>query len=92
MTETLAGSKSPFLQHGAHQPVKRMPWGRNAFERALREDKPILLDIGAVWCHWCHVMDRESYEDASTAALTRCPGLPRRSTLASGGLFRSSAR
>jgi uncharacterized protein len=69
MTDTLAGSKSPFLQHGSHQPVKWMPWGRRAFERALSEDKPILLDIGAVWCHWCHVMDRESYEDESTAAL-----------------------
>ena len=46
-----------------------MPWGRRAFERALHEDKPILLDIGAVWCHWCHVMDRESYEDESTATL-----------------------
>src|SRR5688572_7981993 len=46
-----------------------MPWGQAAFDRARREDKPILLDIGAVWCHWCHVMDRESYEDAETAAL-----------------------
>src|SRR5687767_2083031 len=69
MTDTLAGSKSPFLQHGSHQPVRWMPWGTSAFERALREDKPILLDIGAVWCHWCHVMDRESYEDDATAAL-----------------------
>jgi uncharacterized protein YyaL (SSP411 family) len=69
MSETLEGSKSPFLQHGSHQPVRWMPWGKAAFERALREDKPILLDIGAVWCHWCHVMDRESYEDDATAAL-----------------------
>lgn len=65
----LAGSRSPFLQHGATQPVDWLPWGAEAFERARRENRPILLDIGAVWCHWCHVMDRESYEDAGTAAL-----------------------
>src|SRR5687768_11608678 len=69
MTETLADARSPFLKHGAQQPVRWMPWGEAAFERATRENKPILLDIGAVWCHWCHVMDRESYEDESTAAL-----------------------
>ena len=50
-----------------HQPVDWMEWGEEAFDRALSEDKAILLDIGAVWCHWCHVMDRESYEDAATA-------------------------
>ena len=44
-----------------------MEWGAEAFARAAREGKPVLLDIGAVWCHWCHVMDRESYEDAETA-------------------------
>ncbi len=46
-----------------------LPWGEEAFARARAEDKPILLDIGAVWCHWCHVMDRESYESADLAAL-----------------------
>jgi len=50
-----------------HQPVDWQEWGEAAFEKAVREDKPILLDIGAVWCHWCHVMDRESYENAETA-------------------------
>jgi uncharacterized protein YyaL (SSP411 family) len=45
------------------------PWGAEAFARAQAEDKPILLDIGAVWCHWCHVMDRESYEDPEIAAI-----------------------
>jgi uncharacterized protein YyaL (SSP411 family) len=50
-----------------HQPVDWMEWGEAAFERAAREDRPMLLDIGAVWCHWCHVMDRESYEDEATA-------------------------
>jgi uncharacterized protein YyaL (SSP411 family) len=52
-----------------HQPVEWMEWGPEAFARAAAEDKPVLLDIGAVWCHWCHVMDRESYEDAETARL-----------------------
>jgi hypothetical protein len=50
-----------------HQPVDWQEWGAEAFARAAAEDKPILLDIGAVWCHWCHVMDRESYENAETA-------------------------
>ncbi len=50
-----------------HQPVQWHEWGAEAFARAAAEDKPILLDIGAVWCHWCHVMDRESYEDPSLA-------------------------
>ena len=50
-----------------HQPVKWHEWSAEAFALATSEDKPILLDIGAVWCHWCHVMDRESYEDASLA-------------------------
>jgi uncharacterized protein YyaL (SSP411 family) len=50
-----------------HQPVEWQEWGPAAFEQAQIEDKPILLDIGAVWCHWCHVMDRESYEDPATA-------------------------
>ena len=65
----LAGERSPFLRHGATQPVDWLPWGEAAFERARREGRPILLDIGAVWCHWCHVMDRESYEDEETARL-----------------------
>ncbi len=45
-----------------------LPWGEEAFRRAREEDKPILLDVGAVWCHWCHVMDRESYENPELAA------------------------
>lgn len=52
-----------------HQPVKWHEWGEEAFARARAEDKPVLLDIGAVWCHWCHVMDRESYENPETAKL-----------------------
>ncbi len=66
---TLEGSASPFLRHGAEQPVRWLPWGAEALELARAQDRPILLDIGAAWCHWCHVMDRESYEDPATAAL-----------------------
>jgi uncharacterized protein YyaL (SSP411 family) len=65
----LANTRSPFLQHGAQQPVDWMPWGAEAFERSRAENRPILLDIGAVWCHWCHVMDHESYEDPETARI-----------------------
>jgi uncharacterized protein YyaL (SSP411 family) len=63
----LAGSASPYLRSAAHQPVQWFEWGEEAFAKARAEDKPILLDIGAVWCHWCHVIDRESYEDPQLA-------------------------
>jgi len=65
----LGQSASSYLRSARHQPVQWHPWGEEAFARAQAEDKPVLLDIGAVWCHWCHVMDRESYEDAELAAL-----------------------
>src|SRR5579859_1856477 len=52
-----------------HQPVQWQEWGPEAFAKAQRENKPVLLDIGAVWCHWCHVMDRESYESPETATI-----------------------
>jgi hypothetical protein len=65
----LEHSASSYLRSARHQPVQWHPWGEEAFAKAQSEDKPILLDIGAVWCHWCHVMDRESYEDAEIAAL-----------------------
>jgi uncharacterized protein YyaL (SSP411 family) len=68
-TNRLANSVSPYLRSAAHQPVEWYEWGEEAFARARAEDKPILLDIGAVWCHWCHVIDRESYEDPALAAL-----------------------
>ncbi len=64
---TLAKESSAYLRSAAHQPVHWHPWGNAAFERARTEDKPILLDIGAVWCHWCHVMDGESYENPAVA-------------------------
>ena len=52
-----------------HQPIQWHEWGPEPFEKAKRENKPILLDIGAVWCHWCHVMDRESYENPEIAQI-----------------------
>ena len=62
-------SASSYLRSARHQPVQWRPWGEDAFASAQSEDKPILLDIGAVWCHWCHVMDRESYENPEIAAI-----------------------
>ena len=63
----LAKAASAYLRSAAHQPVLWHEWNSAAFAQAEAEDKPILLDIGAVWCHWCHVMDRESYENAEVA-------------------------
>lgn len=65
----LGNSASPYLRSAAHQPVDWHEWGESAFARARAESKPILLDIGAVWCHWCRVIDRESYENSEIAAL-----------------------
>src|SRR6201996_6786957 len=65
----LAKAASAYLRSAMHQPVEWQEWGEAAFEKAKAADKPILLDIGAVWCHWCHVMDRESYESADTAKI-----------------------
>jgi hypothetical protein len=66
---SLESAASSYLRSAQHQPVRWHAWSAEAFERAKAEDKPILLDIGAVWCHWCHVMDRESYENPATAAI-----------------------
>ncbi len=65
----LESAASSYLRSARHQPVGWHAWGEAAFERAKAEGKPILLDIGAVWCHWCHVMDRESYENPEIAAI-----------------------
>jgi len=65
----LEHAASSYLRSARHQPVRWHAWGEAAFAQAQAENKPILLDIGAVWCHWCHVMDRESYEDGEIAAL-----------------------
>jgi uncharacterized protein YyaL (SSP411 family) len=68
-TNRLAGETSPYLLQHAHNPVDWYPWGEQAFELAKREDKPVLLSIGYAACHWCHVMEEESFEDPETAAL-----------------------
>jgi uncharacterized protein YyaL (SSP411 family) len=67
MPNRLARETSPYLQQHAHNPVDWYPWGPEALERAKREDKPILLSIGYSACHWCHVMERESFESEATA-------------------------
>src|SRR5207245_9003792 len=66
---SLAEAASPYLRSAMHQPIHWRQWGEAAFAAAKQEDKPILLDIGAVWCHWCHVMDRESYDNPEVARL-----------------------
>ena len=66
---SLARASSAYLRSAMHQPIRWHEWGEEAFALAQRENKPMLLDIGAVWCHWCHVMDRESYDDAEVAAI-----------------------
>jgi len=65
----LAQEKSPYLLQHAHNPVDWYPWGREAFDTARKEDKPIFLSIGYSTCHWCHVMAHESFEDPEIAAL-----------------------
>ncbi|MGC2213645.1 MAG: thioredoxin domain-containing protein [Silvibacterium sp.] len=66
---SLDQAASSYLRSAIHQPIHWHEWGQAAFDLAASEDKPVLLDIGAVWCHWCHVMDRESYEDPTLAAI-----------------------
>src|SRR5580692_8326705 len=66
---SLARASSSYLRSAMHQPIQWHEFGEEAFAAARAADKPMLLDIGAVWCHWCHVMDRESYDDPETAAI-----------------------
>ncbi|MEZ4713307.1 MAG: thioredoxin domain-containing protein [Caldilineaceae bacterium] len=68
-TNRLINETSPYLLQHAHNPVDWYPWGAEALERARAEDKPIFLSIGYSACHWCHVMERESFENAQTAAM-----------------------
>src|SRR5580700_2463671 len=68
MVNRLAREASPYLQQHAKNPVDWYPWGPEALERARQEDRPILLSIGYSACHWCHVMERESFEDDAIAA------------------------
>jgi uncharacterized protein YyaL (SSP411 family) len=65
----LANETSPYLLQHAENPVDWYPWGEEAFEKARRENKPVLLSIGYSACHWCHVMAHESFEDEQIAAL-----------------------
>ena len=66
---SLSHASSAYLRSAMHQPIQWNEWGAEAFDKAKLENKPILLDIGAVWCHWCHVMDRESYDNPEIAQL-----------------------
>ena len=66
-TNRLAREKSPYLLQHAHNPVDWYPWGQEAFEKARKENKPIFLSIGYSTCHWCHVMERESFENEQIA-------------------------
>jgi len=68
-TNRLIDETSPYLLQHAHNPVEWYPWGEEAFERARVEDKPLLVSIGYSACHWCHVMEHESFEDAAVAAV-----------------------
>jgi len=65
----LAQERSDYLRHAAHQKIDWYPWSDEPFERAGREEKPLFLSSGAIWCHWCHVMAKESFEDEETAEL-----------------------
>ncbi len=68
-TNHLINESSPYLLQHAHNPVQWYPWGQEAFNRAVKENKPIFLSIGYSTCYWCHVMERESFEDESVAKL-----------------------
>src|ERR1043165_7538595 len=66
-TNHLINESSPYLLQHAHNPVDWYPWGDEAFAKARTENKPVLVSIGYSACHWCHVMERESFEDEATA-------------------------
>src|SRR6266404_7797405 len=68
-TNRLAREKSPYLLQHQHNPVDWFPWGEEAFAKARRENKPIFVSIGYSTCHWCHVMERESFESEEVARL-----------------------
>ena len=65
----LEGATSTYLRAAAEQPIDWFPWGPEPFELAKRTGRPILLDVGASWCHWCHVMDEGTYADPEVARL-----------------------
>jgi len=68
-TNRLINEKSPYLLQHAHNPVDWHPWGEEAFEKAKKEDKPIFLSIGYSTCHWCHVMEEESFSNPVIAGM-----------------------
>ncbi len=68
MLNRLASESSPYLLQHADNPVDWYPWGEDAFQKAREEEKPVFLSIGYATCHWCHVMERESFENDEVAA------------------------
>src|SRR5437870_6742877 len=66
-TNRLVGETSPYLLQHAHNPVDWFPWGPEALEKSRREDKPIFLSVGYSACHWCHIMEKESFENEEVA-------------------------
>ncbi|HCY45043.1 MAG TPA: thioredoxin domain-containing protein, partial [Flavobacteriales bacterium] len=68
-TNKLINESSPYLLQHAHNPVEWHPWGDEAFEKAEKENKLVLISIGYSACHWCHVMEHESFEDSLTAEM-----------------------
>ncbi|MQL55651.1 thioredoxin domain-containing protein [Acidianus ambivalens] len=66
---SLANSESLYLREASNQPVNWLPWSKEAFEKAKKENKLILVDVGAAWCHWCHVMDEETYSNQEIAKI-----------------------
>jgi uncharacterized protein YyaL (SSP411 family) len=67
MANRLGKEKSPYLLQHRENPVDWYPWGNEAFQKAKQEDKPVFLSIGYSTCHWCHVMEHESFEDGEVA-------------------------
>ena len=72
----LTGQNSAYLNRAAGQPVDWYPWGAEAFNRAKELDRPILLDVGAIWCPWCGLMDRDTYTNPKTADYINHTSLP----------------
>src|SRR5664279_1958061 len=68
-TNRLINETSPYLLQHAHNPVDWYPWGEEALQKAKKENKPILISIGYSCCHWCHVMEKESFEDSEVAEI-----------------------
>lgn len=80
VTNHLAKETSPYLKQHAHNPVDWFPWGPEALERARQLDRPIFLSIGYSACHWCHVMEHESFEDDESIASSTNTSFPSRWT------------